>query len=156
MGSSFDERYTALFVRAERVAGRITPGAAAEDVAAETMIRALVRWGRIEDHAEAWVTTVATNLALDAVRRRRVQLPGRTEPDGTDAVDAHLAAAATIARLPGRQRAAVAMRVLWDLSEDDTAELLGVSVTTVRTHLRRGLRALRSTAYPALEVSDAS
>lgn len=39
--------------------------AAAEDVAAETLTRAYVRWARMATFAAAWVARAATNLAID-------------------------------------------------------------------------------------------
>src|SRR5918995_697204 len=46
--------------------------------------------------------------------------------------------------LPGRQRDAVVLRYLADLSEADVAAALGCSVGAVKQHTRRGLAALRT------------
>lgn len=46
-------------------------------------------------------------------------------------------------RLPRRQREVVALRYLADVSEAETARLLGCSTGTVKTHAHRGLAALR-------------
>jgi DNA-directed RNA polymerase specialized sigma24 family protein len=82
---AFETAYVGLFVRAERTARRVLadPGVA-EDVAAETMTRAFVSWGRIEPYAEAWVTRVTINLALDSLRRKRhlaIKQGGRSVED---------------------------------------------------------------------------
>lgn len=42
-------------------------------------------------------------------------------------------------RLPERQRAAIVLRYYEDLSEADTADLLGISVGTVKSHVSRGM-----------------
>jgi RNA polymerase sigma-70 factor (ECF subfamily) len=48
-----------------------------------------------------------------------------------------------IARLPRRQREVVALRVLADLSAEETGALLGIAPATVHVHLHRALAALR-------------
>ncbi len=48
-----------------------------------------------------------------------------------------------LAALPDRQRECVALRVLLDLSTEQTAEVLGIAPGTVTTHLHRGLATLR-------------
>ena len=51
-------------------------------------------------------------------------------------------------RLPRRQREAVALRYLVDLPEREVASVLGLSTGTVKTHLHRGLAALRTVLGP--------
>jgi DNA-directed RNA polymerase specialized sigma24 family protein len=53
--------------------------------------------------------------------------------------------------LPHRQREAVALRYLGDFSIVETAELMGLGTETVRTHLARGLAAMRSALGPSME-----
>ena len=47
-------------------------------------------------------------------------------------------------RLPERQRVAVLLVHGWDWTHQDVADLMGVSVSTVRNHLARGLESLRT------------
>ena len=47
--------------------------------------------------------------------------------------------------LPHRQRECVALRYYLELSVDEIAEAIGVSVNSVKTHLKRGLRSLAET-----------
>lgn len=54
---------------------------------------------------------------------------------------------ARIATLPRRQRAALALRYYCDLSDAEVAKTMGCRPATVRTHIFRGLKALR--AQPA-------
>lgn len=150
----FDDAYVRLFVLARRVAERIVPDRAeAEDVAAETLTRALVRWSTVQSYAEAWVTRVATNQALDRLRRRppTPDLPPSTSIE--DEVSRRVDLVAAVAGLSGRQRQAVALRYLVGLDEDEIAAALGLRPLTVKTHLRRGLLNLRRRhAGPLQEV----
>ena len=57
------------------------------------------------------------------------------------ALDSSLVAA--LRRLPVRQREVIALRLLLDLDTSTTAEMLGISGSTVTTHLHRAIGALR-------------
>jgi RNA polymerase sigma factor (sigma-70 family) len=50
---------------------------------------------------------------------------------------------AALAHLPRRQREAVALYYLAGLSEEEVGRALGIAVGTVKSHLHRGLSALR-------------
>ncbi len=52
---------------------------------------------------------------------------------------------AALRGLPARQCAAIVLRFFDDLSVQDTAQAMGCSVASVKTHTARGPRALRST-----------
>ena len=70
-GQSFEDAYVELFARAQRIAARILDDwSEAEDVAAETMVRAMGSWSRMRAFSVPWVSRVATNLSIDAIRRR--------------------------------------------------------------------------------------
>lgn len=143
----FEDRYRELYVVAFRAALKVLGDReAARDVAAETMARAYSRWARIGGYGAAWVTRVAVNLALDAVRRRRLPV---LEPrvSAEPSLD-RMILAAELARLPRRQREALVLRFLFDLDERTTAELLGVTVGTLKTHVSRGLARVRNQLPP--------
>ena len=53
-----------------------------------------------------------------------------------------------MAALPQRQREAVALRYLADLEEAEVSRALGISASTVRTHVQRGLAGLREVLGP--------
>lgn len=153
---SFVECFDELLEIALRLAARLVgPGPEAEDAAAETMVRALLHWRRIGDEPwrTAWIVRVATNVSLDLLRRSSRQASYRvTQGLGVEeSVVMRQALVAALARLPGRQRQAIAMRYLGDQSEADVASALGISPVTVRTHLRRGLTALRLSLGPTWE-----
>lgn len=142
----FEDEFDRLFGRAYAVARRLTGDATtAEDVAAEALTRAYVHWRRVRgfEYRDAWVARVATNLAIKTTRRRPSPRGSFTE-DPSDATTLRLALADALARLPRRQREAVALRYLADLSIEDVARTLGVSAGTVKQSVHRALRTLRT------------
>jgi RNA polymerase sigma factor (sigma-70 family) len=144
--SDFDDRFDELARIAYRVAFRLTGSPAdAEDIAQESLARASVRWRKIGPYAEAWVTRVATNLALGRLRKAR-PVAGESAPaaDSAQLVADRHALVELVRRLPRRQRQAVTLRFLADLPEARVAELLGCSVGSVKQHTSRGLAALRT------------
>ena len=140
---SFDEAFQALFDLARSSAAKVAP-AEAEDVAAETMRRAHDRWDAIEPYVRAWVVRVARNLAIDRLRTKS-PFAATPEPLFFDSdVTERVALYAVLRTLPDRQRDAIALRYLLDLSLEAVASAMGVSVGTVKQHIHRGLAALRS------------
>jgi RNA polymerase sigma factor (sigma-70 family) len=140
----FEDTFRELYPRAVGLAYRMLGSrAAAEDVASETFARALLRWDRLDqDRIAGWVLKVTANQAIDVMRRKGRHL----EPQVIrleDSTTLRLALADALAKLPRRQREAIALRFLSDLSEADTATALGVSAGSVKTHVHRGLAALR-------------
>lgn len=95
-----------------------------------------------------WLYRVATNAALDEVRRRsRRPVPTDNPSEGSahrfdDAVDARLDLDAALARVPPDFRAAVVLRDLCDLDYEEVAAVLGVPIGTVRSRIARGRAAL--------------
>jgi RNA polymerase sigma-70 factor (sigma-E family) len=124
----------------------------AEDVVADAFAGMYARWrhDRILD-ARAYLRRAVVNQIRGRFRRtatrRRHQARITRSRLTSDAADEGIADRERLRRalllLPVRQRAAVALRILEDLSEADTATLLGVSTGTVKTHLSRGLERLR-------------
>lgn len=139
--SAFRDLYPRAFGLALRMLGN---RAVAEDLAAETMARAYARWDRLDpDRRAGWVLRVTSNQAIDLLRKK-----GHTMvPEVIDLEDGtalRIALAAALAQLPRRQREAIALRYLSDLSEAETAQALGIGVGSVKTHTHRGLVSLRS------------
>ena len=148
----FDERAPRLASLAYRVCFRILGDRDdAQDLTQEALARAYARWSRVARYDEAWITRVATNLALGEARRR--SRPARASNPGHGAsLDAVIAQRAelvsVLARLPKRQREVVALRFLADLPEAAVAAALGCSLGTVKQHAARGLAALRVALTP--------
>jgi RNA polymerase sigma factor (sigma-70 family) len=153
--SSFNESFDACLLVAYQAAYRVLGNRTeAEDVAQEAMTRAYVRWRTVREYAEPFVVRVATNLALDHVRKQRPpRLAHATAETPRDGVDERLDLAAAIASLPRRQREVVALRYIADLSEEDVMRLLGCSAGTVKQHAHRGLAALRSSGHLKVDIT---
>lgn len=121
---------------------------AVEDAVAEAFARAYQRWPSLREHPHplAWVIKVALNIARSGWRRRRREFltpdpaPGPTGPDEGPPDDR---VAEALKALPRRQREVVALRILADLSAEETGRLLGIATATVHVHLHRALQSLR-------------
>lgn len=144
---SFDDAFAELYRAAYKVAFRLLGDRAeAQDVAQEALARTYVRWRTVEPYAAPWACRVATNVAIDRLRRGRRfsgdEAPERATADAfsDDRVDLQRA----LRTLPRRQRDVVVLRYLADQPEDAVARALGVSVGSVKTHASRGLAALRT------------
>jgi RNA polymerase sigma-70 factor (sigma-E family) len=130
--------------------------ALAEDLLQTALARAYPRWSRItRDDPEAYVRKIMLNTWSSWWRRRwrgevpSPQLPEAAGPDGYTAVDSRQVLRAALAALPPRQRAVVVLRYHQDLSEVQVAELLGISVGTVKSQAAKALAALRAQAVLA-------
>ncbi len=146
----FDEVFRDLVPAVRRLTWRMLGDeASAEDATAEAFIRTLTRWNKVRDlpHRDAWIMRVATNVALDVLRKRRreasVVLSGDPPWEGSDPA-LRLDLSAALAALPRRQREVVVLRHIAGLSEAEAAAAMGVSINTVKTHGARGIAALRA------------
>ena len=116
----------------------------AEDAFQETFLRALRAYGRLEhgEHLRAWVLTIAQNVAVDALRRRRpdAELEDRGAADERPAYEqlAHLTDG-----LSPKERAAVVLRYGYDLDYDQISEALGSSPAAARQAASTGVRRIR-------------
>lgn len=153
-----DEALTALYLRhyTEIVAlVGLTLGtvADAEEVAQDAFIAVRRSWQRIEDidKAAAYLRSTALNLARTRLRRHKLHLVKvRAEPEQhvPSAEAAALSAAlgdeviAALRRLPAQQREAVVLRYYADLTQNQIAEVMGIALGTVKSHLSRGRAAL--------------
>jgi RNA polymerase sigma factor (sigma-70 family) len=145
----FDTEFERLWSRAYGVAYVVLGDRGeSEDIAQETLARALVRWKKVSAYAEPWVVRVAGNLAIDRVRRqqRARGVPTHDVP-ALDAQRIDLQRA--LIALSPKQREVVLLRYVADLPEAEVAHELGCSVGTVKTHASRGLASLRK----SLEVT---
>lgn len=157
----FEEWFRTTVGRVRGAARRVVGSAAeADDIASEAFARALVRWSTVRDlpHRDAWVVRVASNLAIDSVRRttRReriltVQRAAEAVPAGDDAAAERVAVAIAVGRLPRRQREVITLRYLIGLPEAEVAAALGLSPNTVKTHGARALATLRGRLGPTWE-----
>jgi RNA polymerase sigma-70 factor (ECF subfamily) len=119
----------------------------AEEIAQEAFAIAYGRRARVAsaESPEAWLRTVAVNLARRRWRRRsmldrilrRTEPPPPAEPAG-DHLDLHQA----IQALGDEHRAVVVLHYLADLPVDEVASILDIPVGTVKSRLGRARTAL--------------
>lgn len=138
-----------------RVLAALTVASGSSDVAAEAtdeaFVRAYERWERVRKMRSpgGWLYRVALNVMKRQHRRRAIErelLRRNRSQDSAPppAVDPDLWAA--VRELPQRQRTAVALRYVVDLTEAEVAKTMGVSrgaasasLTAARRHLGRVL-----------------
>lgn len=144
--------YEAHAPEAARLAFLLTGDRAlTEDLVHEAFVRLFGRFRDIR-HPEAfraYLRTTVVNLTRSHFRRRRVERAyvereGRA-PEGAPADPAGQQEMwDALQRLQPRQRAAIVLRYYEDLTEAQTAEVLGCAVGTVKSLVSRGLDRLRA------------
>jgi len=162
-GEDFERFFRAQLPGLVSLCRRVTGSqASAEDVAAEALARCYASWPRVGvmDNSAGWVTRVALNLIIDGHRRQarapRVRLgPPAPVDDPAEVVGSTQGLVTLLGALPRRQREAVALRYLADLSEQQVATAMGLSVGTVKSHLHKAMAKLRTThGIEGLEVGN--
>jgi RNA polymerase sigma-70 factor (ECF subfamily) len=151
---------------------RLLRGSAdAEDVSQAVFLKAFERFGEIggSPSAAGWLKTVAINLCLNHLSRYRnrwrlfseldeneeFDAPDATgsSPDaGVDAAARRRVLAAALRQLPDRQRVPLVLFHFEELSYQDIAAALKVSIGKVKTDIHRGREALKR----VLEARDGS
>jgi RNA polymerase sigma-70 factor (sigma-E family) len=139
----------------------------ARDLVQEALTRVYRRWGALRPGEEVgYVRRTMVNIQTDAARRRgrAAALPwhrtsglgaGRPAPDHAIEVAERSAMAMALQRLPPRQRAVIVLRHACDLSEQQVAHELGISVGAVKSAASRGLASLRGQLGPGVPGSGA-
>lgn len=124
----------------------------AEDLVQTALIKVVPHWDRLSGDPEAYVRRVIAREHVSRWRRRRWRevitdvlpdVPVAAE-SGVDH-DEVLELRAVLAALSPRQRAVLVLRYYEDLTEAQTADALGISVGTVKSHARDALARLRTT-----------
>jgi len=130
----------------------------AQDLAQEVFLRVYesAKRHRPESAFRSWLFRIAGNLARSRLRRRRILRWIRFDPvlhdrpieaeDAGRAVErdeARRSVREALGKLPERQREAMILRRFEDLSYQEIAEVMGVSLPAVESLLQRGMRALR-------------
>jgi RNA polymerase sigma-70 factor, ECF subfamily len=124
------------------------------DIASEAMLRVLTKWRHVDDK-RAFVYKVATNLAIDELRRstsrrKTVERLARTSASSTTAPSAETVAVADlvvrdlVTSLPARLRAPVLLHYYADLTVEDVARQLHRPPGTVRRWLAEARQLLRA------------
>ena len=121
----------------------------AEDLVQSALIKVVPKWTRIKDRPEGYVRQVLVRESVSRWRGRRWRevttdvVPEAMHHPSADSAD-RIALLEDLRRLSPRQRAVLVLRYFDDLTEADTAEALGISVGTVKSHVRDALARLRN------------
>lgn len=123
----------------------------AEDAVQETFLKLFRGIGGYQSRGGAKFSTylfkILHNTCLDVLRRRKSAGEGETDVDILGASPSHELAhslAQAVDRLPGQMRACFVMFAVEEFSQEETAEILGVSVGTVKASVHRARGKLRA------------
>jgi RNA polymerase sigma-70 factor (sigma-E family) len=118
---------------------------AAADLVQDALERTLLKWSRVRGDPEPYIRRAMANRSIsiwrkfgretvtDRVPERQADQPGRDE-----------ALFAALRLLPPKQRAVIALRYLEDLTEAETASVLGCAVGTVKSQSNSAIAKLRT------------
>lgn len=162
MRESFDDYVRGRVLPLGRVAYLLTGDPhLAEDLVQQTLIRVASHWERIVagGDPDPYVRRVLYHQAVSWWRRRRREhavshdmLPERPAPDRHDEVDTTLAMRRALARLTPKQRTVLVLRYYEDLTEAQSAQVLGIGIGTVKSQTRDALARLRLSASELVEL----
>src|SRR5262249_29163342 len=94
-------------------------------------------------YREAWVMRVITNVALKVLRRGAAPLLTASAASEADGAASRVTLVAGLQELPARQREVIGLHHLLGWRGHEVAVQLGIAPSTVKTHLKRGMVALR-------------
>lgn len=135
----------------------------AQDLVQTALAKTWPRWEGLtrRDQPELYVRRVMVNTYATWWRRRwRGEVPAEALPDSPTVhddfaqVDLRHAVRAALAGLPRRQRAVVVLRYFDDLTEPQTAQVLGCSVGTVKSQTAKALAKLRTSVLAEALVPE--
>jgi RNA polymerase sigma-70 factor (sigma-E family) len=131
----------------------------AEDLLQSALVKVALRWSQLRDgQPEAYIRAVLYRDAVSWWRRQRREITVAAPPDvrapdtGGDEVPLRVVFARALARLTPKQRAVLVLRFFEDHSEARTAQVLGVSIGTVKSQTAVALRRLRELAPELSEL----
>jgi RNA polymerase sigma-70 factor (ECF subfamily) len=142
--------------------------AQAEDISQDVFLKAFEHWGNLQtsDTAGGWLKTVTTNLSINHLQRYRKRWRFFSEithrDDNEDEQEVEFASPdnfldelgqadrrawveRALARLPEHQRVPIVLFHFEELSYEEIAKRLGVSLSKVKTDILRGREALAKT-----------
>jgi RNA polymerase sigma-70 factor (sigma-E family) len=123
----------------------------AEDLVQAALAKTYQAWDRIEDRAalDGYVRRAMINTHISWWRRRKFEeyptdeLPDQPIADHAGRSDLQDSLRSAVERLPQRMRAAVVLRYYEDMTEAEVADVLGVSLGTVKSTVSRAVAKLR-------------
>jgi RNA polymerase sigma-70 factor (ECF subfamily) len=140
----------------------------AADMTQDAFVKAYKNYASLEkpENARAWLYQIAHRVALDEIRRRKIIrfLPWTGESRGAAPSAEHLVMEGrfsgdlqrALARIPERQRAALLLAELHDLTGLELASALGVSHVAARALLTRARESLRQALAAERELEAAT
>jgi RNA polymerase sigma-70 factor (ECF subfamily) len=146
----------------------------AEDVAEEALTRSWRQAGTFDPHggsARTWLLRITRNLAVEAVRRERLQpldhrvvislddrgrrLPDEPDESATPAAESNPVRAG-LRQIPPAERRALVLATFYGYAAEDISEADGVPVSEARNRLHSGLTKLRGLLPRAEPVNPAT
>ncbi|WP_432571047.1 sigma factor-like helix-turn-helix DNA-binding protein [Kineococcus sp. SYSU DK005] len=161
MSLDFDQFVAVHGPALQRLAGvLLLDPAAVPDVVEDVLALALLRWRRIQSvddpvvHVDRMLVVASTSTWRRVLDRKKLRRAWRSRSAGTGEDLQDSAGGSTVEEvlrsLTIRQRAVIALHHLEHMSHERIAEVLEVSVNTVRAESRLGLAALRAAqSHPA-------
>lgn len=153
----FDRHYASMCRLAYVILG---DAAVAEEIVMEALLKTFTGWGRVRDvdRADAYLRRAVVNMCRTKIRRKAVEARVNAaihHRDETRAPDwdperhetSRLVWQAVL-ELPERQRATVVLRYFEDLPEAEIADVLQVSVGTVKSQLSKARAKLEAVLGP--------
>lgn len=149
----------AVFAVISRVLGRRGTRELVEDLAQETFLRAFRALPDFDPRGEAkvstWVLRIATNAAIDELRKKTRVLAGDAltlerlpSAEATDGQARRVQAASlvveTLEVMAPEYRAAFVLRAFHHLSHAEIANVLGLEIGTVKSRIARARRRLKT------------
>ncbi len=151
------------------VSAILGPGSETGDVVNEVFVRALTSLPRFRgqrEQLEPWLVKVAVYTARDYLRRRIAERRYRTQvkPEffgrvasgsaSQETVESLRRAYAVLEKLPAKERVPFALRYIDSMRLTDVADACGVSLATVKRHLRRARKRFDALAKDDPLLSD--
>lgn len=129
----------------------------AQDLVQEALVKVALRWARLRTgNPTAYARTIVVRDNISWWRRRRLEVvvedAGTQESAVSSDPDTALVVRRALARLTPAQRAVLVLRHFDDLTERETAEVLGVAIGTVKSQNAAALARLRDGAPELLDL----
>lgn len=132
----------------------------AEDLVQAALTKLWFAWDRVDGDPEPYVRRIMVTTFASWRRRRwwtelvsdRV---GDLPAPGGDGVDRHVDVWTALGHVPPGQRAVLVLRYFEDLTEAETAAVLGCTVGTVKSQHAKAMRRLRSDQSVAVSSQEA-
>jgi RNA polymerase sigma-70 factor (sigma-E family) len=135
----------------------------AEDLLQTVLTRTAMRWKQVNaEKAAAYVRSALYRESVSWWRRRKLdealtpETPDPSTEDFSEGSASRMTVQRALRRLTPKQRAVLVLRFFEDLTEVETAELLGCSVGTVKSQTRYALERLRVVAPELVESAEVS